>query len=120
MRQKISQSSRYEFEICEQNLFFKFQDIAGKTQQKRLKVNINEINLQEMTIKHKDLNNYKKNYFSYQKIELLLNINKTLSSASESFSSLSSSLFLLRKLLTFYRPHPPVQSQPSKTPLPPS
>ena len=35
------------------NIFFKFQDIAGKTQRKRLKVNFHEKKLQEMTKKHK-------------------------------------------------------------------
>ena len=34
-------------------IFFKFQDIAGKMQQKRLKVSIQKKHLQEITIKHK-------------------------------------------------------------------
>ena len=58
------------------NIFFKFQDIAGKTQRKRLKVNFHEKNCKKWQKNTKDIQTYKKKNCSCKKLELLFNIKK--------------------------------------------
>ena len=77
MRKEDSECPKYHkthatnFKFKSKNVF-KFH-VADKTQRKRLKVNLYKKILQGMTKNHKEYSD-----FSYEKIELLFKVNKTL------------------------------------------